>query len=73
MLSKEEIVIQDPKLKEVVGRARFYSITYRLFKLPGMLETKATIRLIEQRVSEFYRPIACPPHAHPAPPSEMVS
>merc|ERR1719361_3132045 len=40
MLSKEEIVIKDPQLKDVVGRARFYSITYRLFKLPGMLETK---------------------------------
>lgn len=40
MLSKEEIIIHDPALKDVVGRARFYSITYRLFKLPGMLETK---------------------------------
>jgi len=40
VLSKEEIVITDPSLKEVVGRARFFSITYRLFKLPGLLETK---------------------------------
>uniref|UniRef100_A0A7S1RAS6 Arsenite methyltransferase n=1 Tax=Alexandrium catenella TaxID=2925 RepID=A0A7S1RAS6_ALECA len=40
MLSMEEIIIHDPVLKDVVGRARFYSITYRLFKLPGMLESK---------------------------------
>lgn len=40
MLCKEEILISDPELQDVVGRARFYSITYRLFKLPGMLETK---------------------------------
>ena len=31
--------VTDPELKEVVGEARFYSITYRLFKLPGLLET----------------------------------
>lgn len=40
VLAKEEIIIHDPVLKDVVGRTRFYSITYRLFKLPGMLETK---------------------------------
>lgn len=40
ILAKEEIEIHDPDLKDVVGRARFFSITYRLFKLPGMLETK---------------------------------
>jgi hypothetical protein len=31
--------VTDPELKEVVGEANFYSITYRLFKLPGLLET----------------------------------
>jgi len=40
VLSTEEIFINDPELRDVVGRTRFYSITYRLFKLPGMLETK---------------------------------
>lgn len=39
VLAKEEIEISDPELKDLVGRARFYSITYRLFKLPSHLET----------------------------------
>merc|ERR1712050_438186 len=39
-LTREEIIIEDPELKDLVGRTRFYSITYRLWKLPGMLETK---------------------------------
>jgi len=39
-LTREEIIITDPELKDLVGRARFYSITYRLWKLPGMLESK---------------------------------
>mmetsp|Transcript_19752 Transcript_19752/g.64214 ORF Transcript_19752/g.64214 Transcript_19752/m.64214 type:complete len:401 (+) Transcript_19752:26-1228(+) len=35
-----EIEVQDEELKAVVGEAKFYSITYRLFKLPpGRLET----------------------------------
>jgi len=38
-LSIEPISVDDPELKEVVGEARFYSITYRLFKVPGRLET----------------------------------
>lgn len=38
-LSVSEIEIHDPELLAVVGEAKFYSITYRLFKLPGMLET----------------------------------
>jgi len=40
ILSKQEIQIHEPELQDVVGRTRFYSITHRLFKLPGMLETK---------------------------------
>eukprot|EP00755_Sulcionema_specki_P005031 Sspe_Gene.4730::Locus_1557_Transcript_4_5_Confidence_0.222_Length_1590::g.4730::m.4730 len=40
MLAKSEIFVTDPELSEIVGKARFFSITYRLFKLPGMLETK---------------------------------
>lgn len=39
VLSLSEVTVDDPKLREVVGAARFYSITYRLFKLPGLLET----------------------------------
>ncbi|KXZ45692.1 hypothetical protein GPECTOR_51g677 [Gonium pectorale] len=37
-LECEEIVIRDPKLKDLLGEARFYSITYRLFKVPGQIE-----------------------------------
>eukprot|EP01060_Flectonema_neradi_P018243 TRINITY_DN25049_c0_g1_i1.p1 TRINITY_DN25049_c0_g1~~TRINITY_DN25049_c0_g1_i1.p1 ORF type:complete len:374 (+),score=58.20 TRINITY_DN25049_c0_g1_i1:49-1170(+) len=40
VLAATEIVVQDPELREICGEAKFYSITYRLFKLPGMLETK---------------------------------
>lgn len=36
ILSKEEIIIHDPELKEIVGEARFFSITYRLFKLDNL-------------------------------------
>ncbi len=36
----EEIEIRDDGLKDILGQARFYSITYRLFKFPdGRLET----------------------------------
>lgn len=35
-VSKSEINIYDPELKEILGEARFYSITYRLFKLPAL-------------------------------------
>eukprot|EP00240_Pyramimonas_obovata_P003755 CAMPEP_0118941488 /NCGR_PEP_ID=MMETSP1169-20130426/33978_1 /TAXON_ID=36882 /ORGANISM="Pyramimonas obovata, Strain CCMP722" /LENGTH=369 /DNA_ID=CAMNT_0006886247 /DNA_START=46 /DNA_END=1156 /DNA_ORIENTATION=+ len=38
-LTISSIEVTDPELKEVVGEANFYSITYRLFKLPGLLET----------------------------------
>lgn len=34
-----EIEIKDRELKDLLGNARFYSITYRLFKLPGALES----------------------------------
>lgn len=38
-LSRTEIKIFDDELREILGEARFYSITYRLFKLPsGRLE-----------------------------------
>lgn len=40
MLSISEIKVTDPTLKDIVGEAKFYSITYRLFKLPGLLETR---------------------------------
>lgn len=39
VLSTDIVEVTDPELKEVVGEAVFYSITYRLFKLPG-LETE---------------------------------
>ena len=35
-LSRREITIDDEDLKQVVGNAKFYSITYRLFKLPQL-------------------------------------
>eukprot|EP00761_Pharyngomonas_kirbyi_P014994 gb/GECH01015025.1/.p1 GENE.gb/GECH01015025.1/~~gb/GECH01015025.1/.p1 ORF type:complete len:366 (+),score=76.76 gb/GECH01015025.1/:1-1098(+) len=38
-VSLREIKIRNPELKDVVGEARFYSVTYRLFKVDG-LETK---------------------------------
>jgi SAM-dependent methyltransferase len=34
MLSKTEIEVHDPELKALLGDAQFWSITYRLFKLP---------------------------------------
>jgi arsenite methyltransferase len=33
------IEVKDPELEALLGGARFYSITYRLFKLPGSLES----------------------------------
>lgn len=38
-LQASPIDVRDAELKAVCGEARFYSITYRLFKLPGLLET----------------------------------
>lgn len=39
VLSSSPITIDDPELQAVVGEAKFFSITYRLFKLPEMLES----------------------------------
>lgn len=38
ILSSSPIAINDAAMKELLGATRFYSITYRLFKLPGLLE-----------------------------------
>lgn len=38
-LTASPIEVNDAELLEVVGEARFYSITFRLFKLPGLIET----------------------------------
>jgi len=40
ILSMDPVAVTDPELKDIVGEAQFYSITYRLFKLPGLLETE---------------------------------
>ncbi|KAG2488760.1 hypothetical protein HYH03_012758 [Edaphochlamys debaryana] len=37
-LESTEITINDQELKDLVGEARFFSITYRLFKVPGQIE-----------------------------------
>jgi len=42
--TKKPIEISDPELSAIVGEAKFFSITYRLFKLPGSL---ALARLYE--------------------------
>lgn len=39
VLTGHVIDVKDEHLKEIVGEATFYSITYRLFKLPDHLET----------------------------------
>ena len=39
-LCSSPIAITDVELQEVVGNARFRSVTYRLFKLPDLLETQ---------------------------------
>lgn len=38
ILSCNEINIHNSEMKDLIGNARFYSITVRLFKLEGMLE-----------------------------------
>eukprot|EP00898_Chlorokybus_atmophyticus_P006822 jgi/Chlat1/7140/Chrsp57S06808 len=40
VLSTAPIEVNDAELQELTGEAKFYSITYRLFKLPGRLETQ---------------------------------
>ena len=39
VLHKAPIEINDPDMRALLGNARFCSITYRLFKLPGLLES----------------------------------
>ena len=39
VLEGHEIEVLDPALRELLGEAKFYSITYRLFKVPGRLES----------------------------------
>lgn len=36
MIAVDPIEINDPELKDIVGEAKFYSITYRLFKLDAL-------------------------------------
>lgn len=38
ILSSAPIEIHDPAMRRLLGPTKFYSITARLFKLPGMLE-----------------------------------
>lgn len=38
VLQQGPVAIIDPQIQSVVGNISFYSITYRLFKLPGLLE-----------------------------------
>ena len=38
VLQKAEIAIRDPRMRALLGNAKLFSITYRLFKLPGLLE-----------------------------------
>mmetsp|Transcript_13925 Transcript_13925/g.44162 ORF Transcript_13925/g.44162 Transcript_13925/m.44162 type:complete len:418 (-) Transcript_13925:215-1468(-) len=39
VMSSDPIEVKDPRLQELLGEAKFYSVTYRLFKLPETLET----------------------------------
>jgi len=39
VLSHAPIDVKDKELIPLVGEAKFYSITYRLFKVPGLIET----------------------------------
>lgn len=39
VLSASNIDVTDPELAQVVGNAVFHSITYRLFKVPDLLES----------------------------------
>eukprot|EP00210_Caulerpa_lentillifera_P001291 g1244.t1 len=39
VLSVSDIKVTDPELQKICGEANFYSITYRLFKIPGLMET----------------------------------
>ena len=39
VLSSSKIDVTDPELAQLVGNAAFHSITYRLFKVPNLLES----------------------------------
>lgn len=39
VLSSAPIDVTDPELSQLLGNAKFVSITYRLFKIPGQIET----------------------------------
>lgn len=39
VLHKAPIEVNDPAMRALLGNAQFCSITYRLFKLPGLLES----------------------------------
>ena len=38
LLQKAPIAVTEAKMRALLGNAEFFSITYRLFKLPGLLE-----------------------------------
>jgi hypothetical protein len=38
LLQQSTIEVHDPEMRALLGNAQFFSITYRLFKLPGLLE-----------------------------------
>ena len=38
LLQQAPIAVNDPGMRALLGNAQFFSITYRLFKLPGFLE-----------------------------------
>lgn len=38
ILSVAPITVNDPAMRKLLGQTKFYSITARLFKLPGLLE-----------------------------------
>lgn len=41
MLQKAPIAINDSRMRALLGNAQVFSITYRLFKLPGLLEPQS--------------------------------
>ncbi len=41
VLQKAPIAINDARMRALLGNAQFFSITYRLFKLPGLLEPES--------------------------------
>ena len=61
-LSSSPVAVTDPELLEVVGNANFYSITFRLFKLPGLLES-----LCEDygQFAVYKVGLTCPPQHYP--------